>query len=437
MKSLPWRIQVQINPLQFVIYNIIKVKARCRNLGYYDDHVNTNKKKNERGWLLPTIVGLVLGAVLILLALPALVQSNLLPYDLTVEENEDENVKLNQGQGDEETQTVNVNINSQMTEIVNNVSDAVVGVVNIKQQSIFGNNNNNQQNGVGSGVVYKKDDQYAYIVTNYHVIQGADDVEIAFSEDKQVEAEVLGGDLYTDLAVLRVDAEHAEQVIELGDSDNLKVGEPVLAIGNPLGLQFAGSVTQGIVSGKDRLIPQDFDNNGVVDWQAEVIQTDAAINPGNSGGALVNMDGQLIGINSMKYASTQLEGLGFAIPINIAKPIIDDLEQDGSITRSYMGVGLLSLTSIAQYHWYNTLNLPQDIEGGVIVDQVERMSPADQAGLERYDVIVQIDDTEVTNVVNLRQYLYTQTSPGEESTIQYYRDGELQETTIKFVSQGS
>ncbi|GEL76355.1 S1C family serine protease [Tenuibacillus multivorans] len=406
-------------------------------MGYYDDHVNTNKKKNERGWLLPTIVGLVLGAVLILLALPALVQSNLLPYDLTVEENEDENVKLNQGQGDEETQTVNVNINSQMTEIVNNVSDAVVGVVNIKQQSIFGNNNNNQQNGVGSGVVYKKDDQYAYIVTNYHVIQGADDVEIAFSEDKQVEAEVLGGDLYTDLAVLRVDAEHAEQVIELGDSDNLKVGEPVLAIGNPLGLQFAGSVTQGIVSGKDRLIPQDFDNNGVVDWQAEVIQTDAAINPGNSGGALVNMDGQLIGINSMKYASTQLEGLGFAIPINIAKPIIDDLEQDGSITRSYMGVGLLSLTSIAQYHWYNTLNLPQDIEGGVIVDQVERMSPADQAGLERYDVIVQIDDTEVTNVVNLRQYLYTQTSPGEESTIQYYRDGELQETTIKFVSQGS
>ncbi|TFB21135.1 serine protease [Filobacillus milosensis] len=407
-------------------------------MGYYDDHLGP-KKKNERGWLLPTVVGLFLGAVLILLALPALVQANLLPYDLTVEENEDENVQLDQVQSDEgNSKNVKVDINSQITDVVNNVSDTVVGVVNIKQQSIFGEQGSNQQQGgVGSGVVYKKTGEHAYIVTNYHVIQGADSVEVVFANEEQVEAELIGGDLYTDLAVLRVEAKYVDQVIELGSSDNLKVGEPVVAIGNPLGLQFAGSVTQGIISGKDRLIPQDFDGNGQADWQAEVMQTDAAINPGNSGGALVNMDGQLIGINSMKYASAKLEGLGFAIPIDLAKPLIEDLEEDGTVTRAYMGVEIFSLTDVPQYHWQKTLNLPDDVNGGVIIDGVQRMSPADQAGFQQYDVIVKMGDTEITNVLELRQYLFNETGPGEEVKISFYRDGELQETTITLAAQDS
>ncbi|SEQ06118.1 S1C family serine protease [Piscibacillus halophilus] len=401
-------------------------------MGYYDDHMRSTKK--NRKWLMPSVVGALIGAVLILLALPILVQANWLPYDFTAQENEE--TQESTPSGDEVNKQVNLEVNSQITEIVEDVSDTVVGVVNIKQQSIFGQSES-QQGGVGSGVVYKKNNDSAFIVTNYHVIQGADSVEVVFADEEQVEAEIIGGDVYTDLAVLKVDGEHVEKVIEMGNSENLKVGEPVLAIGNPLGLQFAGTVTQGIISGKDRLIPQDFDQNGNVDWQAEVIQTDAPINPGNSGGALVNMDGQLIGINSMKYASPELEGLGFAIPIDIARPLIEDLEEDGTITRSYMGVEIFSLSDVAQYHWQNTLKLPRDVEGGVIVDGIDRMSPADQAGFQQYDVIVKMGDTEVQNVLELRQYLFTETSPGDEVKVTFYRDGELQETTVKLVSQGN
>ncbi len=411
---------------------LITCYGEVSNMGYYDDHMRSTKK--NRKWLMPSVVGALIGAVLILLALPILVQANWLPYDFTAQENEE--TQESTPSGDEVNKQVNLEVNSQITEIVEDVSDTVVGVVNIKQQSIFGQSES-QQGGVGSGVVYKKNNDSAFIVTNYHVIQGADSVEVVFADEEQVEAEIIGGDVYTDLAVLKVDGEHVEKVIEMGNSENLKVGEPVLAIGNPLGLQFAGTVTQGIISGKDRLIPQDFDQNGNVDWQAEVIQTDAPINPGNSGGALVNMDGQLIGINSMKYASPELEGLGFAIPIDIARPLIEDLEEDGTITRSYMGVEIFSLSDVAQYHWQNTLKLPRDVEGGVIVDGIDRMSPADQAGFQQYDVIVKMGDTEVQNVLELRQYLFTETSPGDEVKVTFYRDGELQETTVKLVSQGN
>lgn len=410
---------------------LITCYGEVSNMGYYDDHMRGNNQK--RSWVMPTVIGALLGAVLILLALPILVQANLLPYELSEETQES---TQSTPSGNEENKQINVELNSQITEVVENVSNTVVGVVNIKQQSIFGQSES-QQGGVGSGVVYKQAEDSAYIVTNFHVIQGADSVEVVFSDEEQVEAEVIGGDVYTDLAVLKIDAQYIDQVIELGSSDNLKVGEPVLAIGNPLGLQFAGSVTQGIISGKDRLIPQDFNGDGNVDWQSEVIQTDAAINPGNSGGALVNMDGQLIGINSMKYASTELEGLGFAIPIDIARPLIEDLEEDGSVTRAYMGVEIFSLSDVPQYHWQNTLNLPSDVEHGVIIDGVERMSPADQAGFEQYDVIVKMGDTEVRNVLELRQYLFTEVGPGEEVTVSFYRDGELQETTITLVAQSN
>src|SRR5690606_4085653 len=146
--------------------------------------------------------------------------------------------------------------------------------------------------------------------------------------------------------VVEIDAAHVKTVIPFGDSDALKQGETVLAIGNPLGLGFAGSVTMGIVSGKDRSIPIDFDENGTVDWQADVLQTDAAINPGNSVGALINMAGQLVGINSMKISEATVEGIGRAIPINIAVPIIKDLEKTGTVQRPTMGVSLLDLRDV-------------------------------------------------------------------------------------------
>src|SRR5699024_3188363 len=236
-----------------------------------------------------------------------------------------------------EVRNVEVDISTDLSEIVVNVSPAVVGVVNIQEQFNLWQQSESGEQGTGSGVIYIIEGDKAYIVTNHHVIQGANQVEISLGTEKTVEATLLGSDLYTDLAVIEMDASHADKSIELGNSENVKVGEPASAIGNPLGLNLAGSVTQGIISGTQRAIPQDFNNDGRADWQAEVIQTDAAINPGNSGGALLNLQGQLIGINSMKIAQSAVEGIGFAIPIDDAIPIINELEQSGEITRPFLG----------------------------------------------------------------------------------------------------
>ena len=188
-----------------------------------------------------------------------------------------------------------------------------------------------KRRGTGSGVIYKKAGNKAYVVTNQHVVEGATHLEVTLTDGTKIPAKLLGGDIWTDLAVLEIDTNHVKKIAEFGNSDVLKMGEPVMAIGNPLGTTFSGSVTQGIISGINRTIPVDINQDGIMDWQAEVLQTDAAINPGNSGGALINIAGQLIGINSMKIAQSAVEGIGLSIPINYAKPIISDLEQFGVV----------------------------------------------------------------------------------------------------------
>src|SRR5699024_8969500 len=185
-------------------------------------------------------------------------------------------------------ETVEVDITTQITEVVKNVSPAVVGITNMQTQyENFWREDQSldDEAGTGSGVIYKTSENDAFVVTNHHVIEDADNLEVVLPSEVKLEAELLGSDLFMDLAVLKVAAEDIEQVIEIGTSEDINVGEPVLAIGNPLGHMFAGSVTQGIISSKQRSIPQDFNQDGRADWQAELIQTDAAINPGNSGGA--------------------------------------------------------------------------------------------------------------------------------------------------------
>ncbi|WP_337194113.1 S1C family serine protease [Halobacillus litoralis] len=407
-------------------------------MGYYDDHSpHTQQKRSRRRWVMPTIVGGILGAVLVLLALPALVQTELLPYDMTIPEDESGLVDDNQGlTGD--TKSVSVDVTTQITDVVEQVTPTVVGVVNLQTRENFwqeGAEDSSQQAGVGSGVIYKKEDGTAYVVTNNHVIEGASEIEVVLADETRIKAELIGGDVFTDLAVLEMPGDQVEQVAELGSSENLKVGEPAIAIGNPLGLSFAGSVTQGIISGKERAIPQDFNGDGLEDWQAEVIQTDAAINPGNSGGALINIEGQLIGINSMKIAQSSVEGIGFAIPIDSAKPIIDELEQKGQVDRPYIGIEAYGLDEVPTSEWNNTLNLPEDVEGGLYIRSIRQMSPAAKAGLEPLDVITALDGEPVEDIIDLRKYLYNEKDPGEEMDITYYRDGEQQTTTITLGSQ--
>ncbi|HLR92257.1 MAG TPA: trypsin-like peptidase domain-containing protein, partial [Atopostipes sp.] len=286
------------------------------------------------------------------------------------------------------------------------------------------------QAGSGSGAVYKVEGDRAYIFTNNHVVDGSDAVEILFQDGTRAPAEVEGADVWTDLAVLSVDASNVDATVEFGDSDNLTVGEPAIAIGSPLGTEFASSVTSGIISGVNRTVPVDTDTDGEFDWEMTAIQTDAAINPGNSGGPLINIAGQVIGINSMKISSATVEGMGFAIPSNDAVDIINELEANGEVVRPYLGITMIDLSYISAAQRSEELNLPEDVTDGVVITRVGNTSPAADAGLEPADVIVGFRGEEVTNSVVLRQLIY-QTDVGETVEVEFYRNGEPRVTTVE------
>jgi serine protease Do len=403
-------------------------------MGYYDQdykHIREKQKGNRGGFFLAGSVGVILGVLLVIFALPAF--ERMTTEDFNPAGNETAGINENQANTDSVIgQTINVNVVSQVTQAVDRVSAAVVGVINIQTSGFW---EEAGEAGTGSGVIYKKEDGRAFIVTNHHVIEGASTVEISLQDGSRIPGEILGSDIFTDLAVISVDADAVETIAEFGNSDNVRPGEPVLAIGNPLGLQFSGSVTQGIISGTERTIPLDFDQDGHVDWQAEVLQTDAAINPGNSGGALVNIEGQVIGINSMKIAQEAVEGIGLSIPTTIVRPIISDIEQYGEVKRPYMGVGLRNLSDISSYHWQQTLKLPTDVIAGVFLEEVVPLSPADIAGLKVYDVIVALDGEEIQNALELRKHLYNRKNIGDSMQVTFYRQGEKQTTTMKLVEE--
>lgn len=393
-------------------------------MGYYDDHMyeNGNKKRKGRpgGYFLSTLAGVIVGALLVFFMLQGYPNSN--------GQTQNENVN-GLGKTEKIQQQVSVNVTSAVTGVVEKVGAAVVGITNI-QQSKFWGNQENREAGTGSGVVYKKDNGKAYIVTNNHVIENATELEVTLVDGTKLPAMLKGSDPWMDLAVVEVDGTNVPTVADFGTSSTLKPGEPVVAIGNPLGLQFSGSVTQGIISGLERTIEVDINEDGQVDWNAEVIQTDAAINPGNSGGALINMQGQVIGINSMKIAESAVEGIGLSIPIDSAIPIIRDLEQFGEVKRPFMGVSLASVEEISQYHQQNTLKLPTDVTNGVAITGVQSNSPATKAGLQEFDVIVALDGKEVSDVVNLRKYLYNEKKIGDKLEVTYYRNGKQLKTTM-------
>jgi len=405
-------------------------------MGYYPDGPPPeSEQKQKSGWLMPIVIALAVAILLFLVLAPSLFGENKSTDEGDPNQQEQPNDSGATNDADVKRETVQVDVTTQITDIVEEVSPAVVGVTNIQMRSDFWQQSESNEAGTGSGVIYKKDNEYAYIVTNHHVVTQADVVEIVLSDETNLEAEILGADLFTDLAVLRVEADKVPDPIELGSSESLKVGEPVIAIGNPLGHMFAGSVTQGIISGKQRTIPQDFNNDGRPDWQSEVIQTDAAINPGNSGGALINIEGNLIGINSMKINQAVAQGIGFAIPIDIAKPIIEELETSGQVVRPFMGVEIYSLEEVPKSEWKNSLNLPEEIEGGVYIWSVEPLSPAEQGGLQRLDVITEFDGKEILNILDLRKILYQERDIGDEVKIVYYRDGEKHETKVTLAEQ--
>ncbi|MDG5472379.1 S1C family serine protease [Jeotgalibacillus sp. ET6] len=398
-------------------------------MGYYDDHQETrskSKRGSKAGYFLSSLAGLIVGALLVVLALPMIGDYGSEPAGSNLLNSTDSSESA-------QTESISYDVNSSVTDAVDVAGDAVVGVTNIQSGGggMFGQTaEDSQEAGTGSGVIYKKEGDSAFIVTNYHVIEGAEQVEVTLADGTKLAAEVRGGDVWTDLAVLEVEGAQIETVAEFGDSNALKPGEPVIAIGNPLGLQFSGSVTTGVISGLERTIPVDVNQDGAPDWQAEVIQTDAAINPGNSGGALVNIQGQVIGINSMKIAQSSVEGIGLAIPIEMAVPVIEDLETSGEVQRPTMGVTLIDLANVPSVYQQDELNLPEEVKTGVVIERVIPNSAASEAGMQDRDVIVEMDGEKITNTIELRQHLYTEKSVGDEMQVKVYRDGEMQDLTL-------
>ena len=335
------------------------------------------------------------------------------------------------------TQTSVKNENS-TTKAVDKVKDAVVSIITYSansQNSLFGygesdtDTNTEQVSSQGSGVIYKKDGEYAYIVTNTHVINGANKLDIRLADGTKVPGEIVGTDTYSDIAVVKISSEKVSAVAEFGDSSQLTVGETAIAIGSPLGSEYANTVTQGIISSLNRTVSLKSEDGQAISTKA--IQTDTAINPGNSGGPLINIQGQVIGITSSKIATnggTSVEGLGFAIPSNDAIKIIEQLENNGKVTRPALGIQMVNLSNLSTTD-LQKLKLPDNITSGVAVRSVQPNMPAN-GHLEKYDVITKVDGNPITSATELQNALYSH-SVGDEMTITYYRNGKEETTTIK------
>lgn len=277
---------------------------------------------------------------------------------------------------------------------IENVYDAVVVVENYQNGKLVG---------IGSGFIY---DIKGYIMTNHHVIDEATEIKVKLTSGDNVVASVVGSDEYADIAVIKVDQSYVKRVAKLGDNNKMKVGDTVFTIGSPISIDYAGTVTRGILSGKNRMVAVSVSNSSSSDWIMNVMQTDAAINPGNSGGPLCNVNGEVIGVNSMKIVKSEIEGIGFAIPIEDAIEYAKLIISGEKIQRAYLGISMIDLTVSNQYLRQQGITIDESITSGVVVVSTEKDGPSAKAGIEKGDIIVKIGEYDVTSVAELRYYLY-------------------------------
>lgn len=353
----------------------------------------------------------------------------------------------------------NIQGTSDATKAFNTVSGAVVSVINLQRQGslsdgdifggLFGGSRNDQQSdqnsgsletaSEGSGVIYKKTGNTAYIVTNNHVVADSNALQVLLSDGTKLTATLVGTDEQTDLAVLKIKADQVKEIADFADSNEIEPGQSVLAIGSPLGSDYATSVTEGIISATKREVDAT-NESGASLGKATVIQTDAAINPGNSGGPLVNLAGQVVGINSMKLASsvdgTSVEGMGFAIPAATVVDIINQLESNGKVERPALGVSMVDLSNVSTTDQSTILKLPTEVSDGAVIMTVEDGSPSKAAGLKRYDVITKVDGDAITGSGDLRDALYKH-KIGDTIKLTYYRAGKEATVSIKLTEKTS
>lgn len=276
---------------------------------------------------------------------------------------------------------------------IENIYDAVVVVENYQRNKLAG---------IGSGFIYDKE---GYIMTNHHVIENASELKVVLMSGETLTGTLVGSDEYADIAVIKIDKSYVKYIAKIGSSEKANVGDTVFTIGSPMSSSYSGTVTRGILSGKNRMVEVSVSSSSN-DWIMNVMQTDAAINPGNSGGPLCNVSGQVIGINSMKVVQSEIEGIGFAIPIEDALEYANKIVKGIEIKRAYLGISMGDI-STSQYNLMrNGINIDESITSGVIVFNVVAGGPSDKAGLQKGDVIVKIGKEDINNVAELRYYLY-------------------------------
>ncbi|MCO4440145.1 serine protease [Staphylococcus aureus] len=308
------------------------------------------------------------------------------------------------------------------TTTMKNANNAVKSVVTVENETSKDSSlpkDKASQDEVGSGVVYKKSGDTLYIVTNAHVVGDKENQKITFSNNKSVVGKVLGKDKWSDLAVVKAtSSDSSVKEIAIGDSNNLVLGEPILVVGNPLGVDFKGTVTEGIISGLNRNVPIDFDKDNKYDMLMKAFQIDASVNPGNSGGAVVNREGKLIGVVAAKISMPNVENMSFAIPVNEVQKIVKELETKGKIA---------SLNSFER----QAVKLLGKVKNGVVVDQVDNNGLADQSGLKKGDVITELDGKLLEDDLRFRQIIFSHKDDLKSITAKIYRDGKEKEINIK------
>lgn len=320
------------------------------------------------------------------------------------------------------TNNTSFKISDDTTKVFKKVNESVVTVAIFQNNKIVGN---------GSGSIIEFKNNKALIITNNHVVNSgnANDIRVLFHDKSEVKAKVIGSDPISDLALLEVKIDFKVNPIAIGDSDKLQEGETVIAIGSPLDIEFKGTVTRGIISGVNRVLDTDTNGDGVADHAMMVIQTDTTINPGNSGGPLINMAGQMIGINTSKISMENFEGMGFAIPSNEAKKIINQLKENGEVKRPKLGISYQALSLMPEYA-RNQFKIPSTLNEGIFIVEVSKSSAASKAGLKNNDVIFKVNNKNITSISVFTSELFL-SKKGDTLKLNIYRDGK--EKTVNVV----
>ncbi|RIP35730.1 serine protease [Staphylococcus gallinarum] len=329
--------------------------------------------------------------------------------------------------------------NKPYTATMKNANKAIHSVVTVDNDTSSGNTSAaketqeaDKQNELGSGVVYKKVGDSIFILTNAHVVGDKKEQKITYGNDKYTIGKVIGKDAFSDIAVVKAKVKGNQDVkaMKLGDSSTLVLGEPIIVVGNPLGNDFKGSVSDGIISGLNRHVPVDINKDNQYDVLMSAFQMDAPVNPGNSGGAVIDRNGKLVGIASLKIDMDNVEGMAFAIPVNDAQSIAKQLEAKGKVEYPNTGIKIVNVTDLDDSA-RSTINLPNDVNKGIVVADIKKDSLSDKSDLQKNDVIVELDGKDVEDNLRYRQIIFAHKDDLKTLPAKVYRDGKVKDINIK------